>query len=362
MVSEPSVRDSVNQAIYRDVEEIANFGLSLNVLSDVTVMITGANGFIGRTLTLALLAMNDIGRTNIKVLAAVRDKSKASKVFGDILKRDDIRMVEQDVRDPFDQPCADHVIHAASPASAADFERDPAGTMDTNLKGTDNVLRYASECKPRSVLFISSLKVYGSVPYGGNGKLSEGSYGTLDHADPKNCYAVGKREAEALCVRYHEQYGVPVKIVRPAYVYGAASLSDDRVWAQFLANAVRREDILLKSSGNALRSFVYVTDAVSAILKVMQCGKDAQPYNISSEDSDVTIRDFAQNVVDAFPERKLKLAFRDPKDEAHQVLPPKYMPEVLDSTLLEQLGWSAHVTLSEGIERSVSILEAAGSN
>jgi len=360
MGSEPTVRDAVSPAVCRDIEDIVNSGLSMNALSDVTVMITGANGFIGRTLSLALLAMNDIGRAGIKVLAAVRDADKASKVFGDLLKRDDIRVIEQDVRDPIDMPCADHVIHAASPASAADFEKDPVGTIDTNLKGTDNVLRYASECRSRSILFISSLKVYGSVPYGGNGKLSESSYGTLDHTDPGNCYAVGKRAAEALCACYHEQYGTPVRIVRPAYVYGASSLSDDRVWAQFLANAVRRENILLKSSGNALRSFVYVTDAVSAMLKVMLCGKDAQPYNISS-DSDVTIRDFAQSVANAFPERNLKPVFRDPKDEARRDPSPRYMPEVLDNTLLRQLGWSPNVTLSEGIRRSVEILEAAGS-
>ena len=81
-----------------------------------------------------------------------------------------------------------------------------------------------------------------------------------------------------------------VKIARPSYIYGASSLEDDRVWAQFIANIVRSQDILLKSNGAANRSFCYVTDTASALLYILLHGKDAVPYNISYEKSDVTIR------------------------------------------------------------------------
>jgi len=357
MTSEPLIRDVVPPAVYRDIEEAVG-RIPRDMLSGTVVLITGANGFVGHNIVMTLLLMNDLHGTDIKVLAAVRDPKKCRDVFGSLLKRDDISVVEQDVLDPFvNVPNADLVIHAASQASADLFEKDPVGTINANLRGTDNVLQYALKAKARSVLFISSLKVYGMVPCNEAGTSHVSAVGVIDHTDHRNCYAEGKRAAEALCACYHKQYGMAVKIVRPSYIYGAASLSDDRVWAQFLANAVRGEDILLKSSGTALRSFCYVSDAVSAILKVLLYGEDMRPYNISAKHSDVTIREFAQSVVDVFPERELKLAFSRSEDETAPIPQQTQIPEVLDSTALEELGWSASVTIEEGIKRSVEILE-----
>ena len=80
---------------------------------------------------------------------------------------------------------------------------------------------------------------------------------------------MGKRASETLAASYCKQFGLNVKIARPSYIYGASSLTDDRVWAQFIANVVRHENILLKSNGAANRSFCYVTDTVSALIYIM---------------------------------------------------------------------------------------------
>ena len=106
-----------------------------------------------------------------------------------------------------------------------------------------------------------------------------------------------------------------IKIVRPSYIFGAASLDDDRVWAQFIANVVRGENILLKSNGAPYRSFCYVTDTAAAMLMVLLKGENMYPYNISSEGGNVTIRDFAKKAVEAFPEKGLTLSFANPEDE-----------------------------------------------
>ena len=148
-----------------------------------------------------------------------------------------------------------------------------------------------------------------------------------------------------------------VKIARPAYIYGPANIGDDRVWAQFIANVVRKQNILLKSNGAALRSFCYVTDTAVALLKILLDGENATPYNIANPKSDVTIRGFAKAAVEAFPELNLTLSFAKPEDEKEPVPSPMApTPEILNAEKLNNLGWSANVDLTEGIKRSVKIM------
>ena len=353
-----NVKDNVINAIYNDIYEVAEADIPWDMLSGKTVLITGAGGFISYYLTVAFLIRNDIYDANIRVLGMVRNREKALKKYGKLAERDDLCLITQDVCEPFSfEEKADFVIHAASQASAWHFENDPVGTINANLTGTVNALSYAKDCNAK-VLFISSLKTYGAVRDGSH-SLKEETVGYLDHDSYKNCYAVGKRAAETLCACYIKQYGMDIKIARPSYIYGASSLDDDRVWAQFIANVVRHENILLKSNGAPYRSFCYVTDTASALLKILLCGECGQPYNISSENSNVTIRDFAKIAVSAFPERNLTLSFANPEDEKEPVQDyTKITPEILDSTRLENLGWRAEVGISEGIKRAVSILES----
>ncbi|MCC8022998.1 MAG: NAD(P)-dependent oxidoreductase [Clostridiales bacterium] len=345
--------------VYRDIQSVLEARLPWEDMREKSVLITGANGFIGHYLVLTLLEYNDRSGAGITVYALVRSEENARRKFGELAQRGDLKLVVQDVCQPIAQvERADYVIHAASQASAYHFEHDPVGTMNANLIGTEQVLQFAQKSGTLSTLFVSSLKVYGEVR-DGSSMLREPVLGSLDINSYQNCYAQGKRAAETLCACYCQQYGLPVKIVRPSYIYGASSLEDDRVWAQFLKNVVKRENILLKSSGAPLRSFCYLSDTVKAFFTVLLLGKDAKPYNIAARHSDTTIRDFAKCAVEVFPERGLTLSFARKEDE---VLPPRPAsaptPEIMDSGALEALGWQADVDLEEGIRRSVQILEA----
>ena len=209
------------------------------------------------------------------------------------------------------------------------------------------------------MLVVSSLKVYG-ILYGEQESIREEDCGYLDFTSYKNCYAMGKRAAETLAASYCREYGLNVRLARPAYIYGAASMDDDRVWAQFIANVVRGEDILLKSNGAAKRSFCYVTDTAKALLTILLNGENVFPYNIAYEKSDVTIRDFARSACDAFPERNIRLRFQNPEDEREPVekqTPLRQVPEILNGERLKALGWQPKIDLITGIQRAVAILE-----
>lgn len=353
-----SISDLVSNNVYQDVLSILDQPIPWTTLKDKTVFLTGAGGFISYYMVLAMLASNDLNHTGIHVIGLVRNYEKASRKYGKVLEREDFTLVTQDVcQDIVIEEKSDFVIHAASQASAWHFENDPVGTINANVEGSIKVLEYARRCGSQSVLFISSLKTYGTV-HDGSTCLKEENVGYLDHTSYKNCYAVGKRVAETICASYHKQYGIPVKIARPSYIYGPASLDDDRVWAQFIANIVRRQDILLKSNGAAYRSFCYVTDTVSAIFMILLLGKDMFPYNIANPDSNTTIRGFAKAAVEVFPERNLKLRFANKEDEIEPSASVfSSTPEILDGARLQKLGWIPRIDLKEGIRRAVAIAE-----
>ena len=351
-----NVKSCVNSGIYNDLYEIASSDVDFNKFKDSSVLIAGAYGFLGYYLTASLLLRNDLYSDNCKVIALVRDRKKAEQRFGKLLRRDDLTLCVQDVTEPIKAEHADYVIHAAGCASAESFKSDPSGTADANLSGTSNLLEFARKCKSKAALIISSLKVYGVI-YGDKGKISEGDSGYIDFASPSNCYAMSKRAAETLAADYCDEFGMNVKIARPAYIYGTARKDDDRVWAQFFKNAADGQDILLKSDGSAKRSFIYITDAVSALFTVLLNGENAVLYNISDDSSNITIRGFAEKICDVFPEKGLKLRFLNPADEQEQKelnTPLNRLPDALDSSRVLTLGWKPRVDLEQGIRRAVS--------
>lgn len=351
-----NVRNHLHPYIYEDIKTITDSNINWPRLKNKTVFISGGSGFIAFYIICALLAGNDLYNNNTKVIALVRSRKKADNKYGELLNRADFELVVQDVCSPVECDRADFVIHAASQASAFHFENDPAGTIDANLTGTVNMLEYAKKSNATSTLIVSSLKIYGEV-YNGKDYISEKDLGYLDIDNYKNCYAQGKRAAETLSCCYANQYNMNIKIARPAYIYGPANIDDDRVWAQFFANVVRRQNILLKSNGAALRSFCYVTDTATALLKILLDGENCTPYNIANPNSDVTIRNFAKTAVEAFPELGLTINFANPDDRNEPVPSPiAPTPEVLDARALNRLGWSAQVDLAEGIKRSVKIM------
>lgn len=350
---------NINPTIYEDICEIIDCSLPWIAFRKKTILITGASGFIGSYLALTLLELNDRFNLDLHVVALIRNKKKGLDKYGVLLKRADFEIVIQDICQEISYcQSVDYIIHAASQASAEYFENDPVGTINANLIGTINVLEFARHQEAPEILFVSSLKVYGTVSDGAQ-SLHEEVAGYLNLLSYKNCYAEGKRAGEMLCQCYAKQYGLDVKIARPCYIYGASTLEDDRVWAQFIANIVYRQNILLKSSGAAYRSFCYVSDAVAALFTILLKGVGGTPYNISEHQSNITIRKMAQIAVSCFPERMLSLSYANKEDEKMPELRFENTPEILDNRKIKQLGWTGKVSIEEGIKRAVLILENA---
>ena len=133
------------------------------------------------------------------------------------------------------------------------------------------------------------------------------------------------------------------------------SVDDGRVQADFLRDVINRRNILLKSEGKPVRTYTYVSDAVSAIFYIL-FNSGEMVYNISSRESTVSIRQLAETLAEAYPERNLKLVFDIPKENVNTGTAP-FTLGILNSERLQKLGWKPAYSLKEGLMRTVEYLE-----
>ena len=363
-----SVRMLNNRIINEDVDRIVSEDLPWDSFKGKTVLVTGANGMIPSYVVYTMLGLNDMRNMDIKVLALVRNESKARKIFDDLLERDDLKLVVHDVTSPFfindgrecviDGPI-DYVFHGASPAKPQQHKSFPVDTLRANTYGTANLLELAIFKKANGFVLFSSSEIYGMVK--DIESITETDYGYLDPLNPRSCYPEGKRTAETLCASYQAQYGIKCYIPRFAHIYGPGmSVSDGRVQADFAANVYRGEDIVMKSDGSAQRAYTYVSDAISGMFYALLkgCVADGMAYNIADSDNVISIRQLAEAFVACRKEKGLKLVIDIPENTKGLYNPAGFIG--LDNSKIKALGWSPKVGLAEGVSRMVNHMEISG--
>ena len=345
----------MNKVLKEDLEAIIGENIPWEKLKGRTVLITGASGMIGIYMLQVLTLLNERYDYNIRVIAMLRNAKKLPK---EVREREDVEIIVHDVTERLEVSGDVHyVIHAASPASPLIMQNQPVETIAANTLGTFNTLRLAKEMKAEGYLFISSREVYGQ-PNEGQEFFYEDTYGFVDQLNPRSCYSEGKKAAETMCVCYHDEYGLNVKLARLAHTYGPGmSIYDGRVQADFLKNVFHNEDIVLKSEGTAVRSYTYIGDAVAGLYRILLDSED-MVYNIGNEEGKVSIRELAEIMVDIYPERGLKLVFDIPEGGTKGTAP--YTLGILSSRKLRKIGWSPKYSVKEGFKRTLEYLEIEG--
>lgn len=342
---------NLSPIIEEDIEEILNNNINFKKLENSTVLVTGASGMIGTYILYTLVALNDLKSYNIQIVALMRKKSKLPLY---LRKRDDIIILEQDVCDRINyNEKIDYIIHAASPASPKIMREQPVDTIMANTLGTFNTLKLAQKNNVKKYMFISSREVYGE-PYEWQEEFKENDYGFVDPVQVRSCYPEGKKAAETMCISFKEQYGLDVKIVRPAHTYGPGmSIDDGRVQADFLKNVVNKENIIMKSKGDAVRTYTYIRDVISGIFYVL-LNSDDIVYNVADQGAEITIKGLAELMVNLFPERKLKVEMHIEEDTKGCA---PFKLDIINSDKLRKLGWKPTINLEEGFKRTVEYIE-----
>lgn len=345
----------LNSSIYiEDLDAASRSILQWDKLKGKSILITGACGLICSCLVDIIMYRNEHFGDDINVYALCRGWEASENRFPSYFSSGLFNVVNQDVCDEINLDAGvDYIIHGASHAHPVAFANDPVGTMMTNFYGMHNILQFARKNNCCRVLFISSGEVYGEMS-GSMAPFAEAYSGHVDPMDVRSCYPSSKRAAETLCVSFANQYDVDVVVARPSHVYGPnMKNTDSRAIASFIRDAAAGRDIVMKSQGTQVRGYCYVVDAASAILTIMFSGKCCDAYNVSDRKSVISVRDMARLVAEC---GNTKLVVSEPSELEKTGYTP-VMRQVLDSTKLEALGWTARTHIKDGISKTLNIFK-----
>ncbi|MBO4903564.1 MAG: NAD(P)-dependent oxidoreductase [Lachnospiraceae bacterium] len=334
-----------------DIDLIANADIAWEKFRNKTVLITGANGYVPQFFVHTLLRRNELFGDNIRVLALCRSEQRARERFAPYLDRADFGLVIQDVCEPLrTEEEIQYYISAASPAGMKTRYADPVATFETNVLGFENILKSAVENPCEGVLLLSSVDVYGKLQ--NSDRIRESDVGTLDPLNLRNVYSCGKRAAETLGCAYSQKYGIPVYIARPFQILGPGiSLEDGRLHADFISQMLKQDEIVLKGDGTPVRSFIYITDAMTALFTILTKGADREAYNVCDENGEASVLQLATTMGALVADRKIGISYNMETRKNDPAVTQTLDCVRGDSSKLKELGWKPQMSLEEACRR-----------
>ena len=335
--------------LQEDLDYISRYHLPYEQLKGSTVLVTGATGLIGSLLVRSLLAIGDI-----EVLAFVRNEEKARSIFSD---NQNLRLVIGDITSRIEiEGTVDYIFHCASVTTSKVMIEKPVETLLTSIDGTKNILELAKEKNLKSVVYISSMEMYGSFDDLDH-EVKENDLGYIDPLKVRSNYPECKRLCENMCIAYPSEYDVPVKIARLAQTFGAGILpGENRVFAQFARSAINGENIVLHTKGLSEGNYCYTRDCMTGLLSILLKGKNGEAYNVSNPVSHITIADMAKMVAEKIANGKIEVVFDIPENNNFGYAADTKMK--LNSDKLQALGWKPEVGLEESHRRMIEGMRA----
>lgn len=345
----------MNKIIFADCEKIYNKNDFWDKFINKHIVVTGPYGMIASYIVYLFIYLNEYHNANIKIIAVGRNEEKFKQRFGNFVSKQYFKFFENNlITLPKIENC-DYIIHAASPASSQFYGIDPVGTTIPNFLGTYNLLNFAVKHKIMSMLFISSDEVYGKSD---REFLTENDFGISNPTEIRYCYGESKRMGECLCKAFSYQYKVPVKTVRLGHTYGPTMdiKNDKRVFSEFVNNIVNNENIVIKSSGNATRTFTYIADVIDGILKVLINGENGEAYNISNPEENVSIKTLA-NTLKKLSDNNLEIIFETRKINENYIESNLEKHSILGIQKLKNLGWNPEYNIFDGFKRTIESIK-----
>lgn len=306
------------------------------------ILVTGAAGFIGSHLTEALLLEGH------KVTGVDNLYSGQQSNISHLNEYKNFEFIDQDVTEPITLDI-DYIFNLACPASPVAYQRDPVATVKTNVLGAINVLDLAKK-RDCPVLQASTSEIYGDPDIS---PQSEDYLGNVNPIGIRACYDEGKRVAETLFFDYHREYDVKIQVVRIFNTYGPRMRIDDgRVISNFIVQALRNEPITIYGQGNQTRSFCYISDLVTGLIRMFENSDSVRgPINLGNP-NEFSMLELA-NLVIELTNSNSELRFLDlPADD-----PKQRRPDI--SKADKFLDWCPEVELMEGLTKTIGYFKDA---
>lgn len=238
------------------------------------ILVAGGAGFIGSNLCKKLLEDK-----NNKVICLDNLYTGRLKNIKDLLNIPEFNFIKSDI-EVFDTDISiDEIYNAACPASPPAYQKNPIKTTTTCVLGTLNLLNLASKHNAKFMQFSTS-EVYGNPLVH---PQTEEYFGNVNTLGPRACYDEGKRCAESICSDYKRQYNLDIKIARIFNTYGPNMDKDDgRVISNFIIQALTDKNLTIYGDGEQTRSFCYIDDLISGLIKFMSTDNLFGPINIGN--------------------------------------------------------------------------------
>jgi len=301
-------------------------------------LVTGGAGFIGSHLVEKLVLRGDQviivdnkSTGSISNLKSVRDKIEF--VEGDILDKSLItRLVSK----------SDYVVHLAAALGVFNIVNKPLQSLKTNIQGTENILELTDKFK-KPVLIASTSEVYGKndkVP------LSEEDDRIIGHPlKSRWSYSEAKAVDESLAYFYYLENNLPVRIVRFFNTVGPRQVGQyGMVVPRFVTAAIRNEPIQVYGSGEQIRCFCHVSDAIRALLLVIDSDEAlGQVFNVGNNHQ-ISIMSLAKKVIEIIGSKSeiSKLPYSEAYPEGFEDM-QRRVPDI--SKIKNVLGWSPEIGL-----------------
>ena len=303
------------------------------------IVVTGIAGFIGSHLADRLLNQGHIviGLDNLLTGSVDNIKHLDHRKFT-FINHDVTEHISIDGQ-------VDFVLHWASPASPTDYLEWPIPTLKVGALGTHKALGLA-KAKGATFVLASTSEVYGDPL---EHPQAESYWGNVNPIGPRGVYDEAKRFAEAITVAYYRYHKVNAKIARIFNTYGPRMrIKDGRAIPTFIAQALAGENITVFGTGNQTRSFCYISDLVDGIIRLMESSSN-EPVNLGNP-KEMTINAIAQQIVAMTGSRSRIIHRPLPIDD-----PKVRQPDITRAR--ELLGWVPHVTIDEGLRRTIDYVK-----
>jgi NAD dependent epimerase/dehydratase len=319
------------------IKPILNNGITME-----TVLITGADGFIGSHLTEQLI------REGYRVRAFVFYNSFNNWGWLDSLPRnvlESIEVISGDIRDPYGVRSAmkgvDIVFHLAALIAIPFSYHSPEAYVDTNVKGTLNILQAARDLGVSKILVTSTSEVYGTA-----------LYVPIDENHPRQAqspYSATKISADALAESFYRSFDLPVITVRPFNTYGprqSARAVIPTIVSQLL-NGIKEIKL---GALSPTRDLVFVKDTVKGFLAISKSNKLlGQQVNIATS-SEISIRDLANKIISKInPDAKIVSdveRLRPDNSEVNRLFGS-------NEKILNTTSWKQEYSLDQGLKETI---------
>lgn len=335
-----------SQVVADDVQRVIRHLHGYEELAGKHLLITGSTGFFGKWL-LALLALLNRNGAAISVTAMSRSPETFLAQYPEYRNTGWINWLKGDVQSPINLQAGrpvDLVLHAATDTLAG-AHANPLSIFDTILNGARNVLDIAVRTGARRVLFTGTGAQYGPLQYGQ--PVLEASPSACNSTLASSAYAEAKRAQETLAALYAERYGMEVVLTR-CFAFSGPGIALDAHFAigNFVRDALWNDELVLQSSGQAVRSYLHGADLAVWLLTLLVRGEAGQAYNVGS-DKALSIAELAHTVMArTAPEKSVRVLGQngDPRTQSY------YVPDIRKA---RDLGLDDWTSLDESIDSMV---------